>query len=167
MIKFKPEKTVRIALLHHHPVAPAKVVYKDGAPAPSSFLAKVKDFFLGTESVEPASTYDELMKMHNQDVFLRGFFACGVQLVLFGHQHMPYWRLIEAPLTQRVWRHRSAWPAAICARFTARQRCNTTPRGTAFMCSTSCPPRRLSGRKYLAYTASPRDRLLKRSLGQV
>jgi predicted MPP superfamily phosphohydrolase len=97
MIKFKPENTIRIALLHHHPVAPAEAVSQDAVPASTSFLAKVKDFFSGAESIERASTYDELMKMHNHDVFLRGCFACGVQLVLFGHQHKPYWRLIEAP----------------------------------------------------------------------
>jgi 3',5'-cyclic AMP phosphodiesterase CpdA len=65
--------TVRIALLHHHPVA----VHEEGAS-------------------------DELTIMDNRQQFIDACFQAGIDIVLFGHEHTEY-RLISKPSTRPDW----------------------------------------------------------------
>nr|WP_259372055.1 metallophosphoesterase [Caldimonas mangrovi] len=96
-IDFNPGKTLRIALLHHHPVTKYA---KPATPGDSStFFGWMKE-----KLVKPVQDYQgqqvaENMAMENSDAFLRCCFDCGIQLVLFGHQHDPYQRLILDKVT--------------------------------------------------------------------
>jgi 3',5'-cyclic AMP phosphodiesterase CpdA len=86
IIKFDPENSVRIALLHHHPVArllePARPFTED----PLKALARM----FGVDRRK-----DEAMKLEGADLFLEGCFEAGIQLILFGHKHYPYRRVVR------------------------------------------------------------------------
>jgi hypothetical protein len=90
---FDPANTIRIALLHHHPVEKA-VLPPETDVAKRSVFETVGDF-LASPLRAKSKLEKRLMAMSGSDVFLRGCFRCGVQLVLFGHQHYPYQRLIR------------------------------------------------------------------------
>lgn len=91
-IDFDPGKTLRIALLHHHPVT------KYARPAPpgdrSTLLGWMKEKFVKPVQDFQGEQVAESMAMENSDAFLRCCFDCGMQLILFGHQHYPYQRLV-------------------------------------------------------------------------
>ncbi len=74
------QKTVRIAVLHHHPVVSKKE-------------EKEKDLWYKLTHLwdQPKASFT---KMEQADDFLRGCFQLGIQLVLFGHQHEQYHRLV-------------------------------------------------------------------------
>jgi 3',5'-cyclic AMP phosphodiesterase CpdA len=65
--------TVRIVLLHHHPVA----VQKEGVS-------------------------DELTIMDNRQPFIDACFEAGIDIVLFGHEHTAY-RLVSRPMARPNW----------------------------------------------------------------
>jgi hypothetical protein len=87
-LKFDPSKTIRIALLHHHPVTkfiPPKIK-PDGRAFWQDLKARVSDLVEGDVA--------ENMAMENSEAFLKCCSDCGIQLILFGHQHDPYQRLV-------------------------------------------------------------------------
>ena len=83
-IEFDPENSVSIALLHHHPVAKHGAV-ESGSP--------VKDFLAGKLGYR--RRMDEAMKLVGADFFLDGCLEAGIRLVLFGHNHYRYQRLVQ------------------------------------------------------------------------
>jgi 3',5'-cyclic AMP phosphodiesterase CpdA len=84
-IEFDPENTVRIALLHHHPVKE----YKE-KPEEGGWKAVKRAFGFMDRS-------DEAMKLNGADDFLRHCLNTGIQLVLFGHDHNSYRRVVYRP----------------------------------------------------------------------
>lgn len=91
-LKFNPSKTLRIALLHHHPVT--KFVLPKPAPAAPTFWQGIKAMVVDPVEAYTAEKTAESMAMENSDAFLECCSDCGVQLILFGHQHYPYQRLV-------------------------------------------------------------------------
>ena len=94
-LSFDPRKTVRIAVLHHHPIGPpeAEAEVQQGG---TSFISVLKHPFKAIR--RSWGSYEEfLMAMEGADEFLSGCFSAGVSLILFGHQHVPYYRLVTRP----------------------------------------------------------------------
>lgn len=90
-IEFKRDNTVRIALLHHHPV-PSFVPPEQQQPEPTSWRKlqhPIKTLKAAFARGEKAS-----MVLEGADALLTGCFNAGIQLVLFGHIHKPYRRAV-------------------------------------------------------------------------
>ncbi len=90
-IKFDRHNTVRIALLHHHPV----ISFEESEwerKRPRGF----KKLFHPIEAVKSlyAKIEHEGMALDGADEFLTGCFEAGIQLVLFGHKHKSYRRAV-------------------------------------------------------------------------
>jgi hypothetical protein len=88
-LEFDPLKTIRIALLHHHPVT--KFVKSKKPEGVWDHVKNVKKYFAKREA--------KAMSMENSEAFLKCCFDCGIQLILFGHQHDPYQRLVIRSLS--------------------------------------------------------------------
>jgi hypothetical protein len=90
-IKFKRDNTVRIALLHHHPVA--RFVPPELQQPQPTFWSALRH---PIESVKAAFARREEagMVLDGADAFLAGCFNAGIQVVLFGHLHKPYRRAV-------------------------------------------------------------------------
>lgn len=91
-LKFDPLKTIRIALLHHHPVT--KFVLPQPASAAPTLGERLKALVFDPVEKYTAEKTAANMAMENSDAFLECCSDCGVQLILFGHQHYPYQRLV-------------------------------------------------------------------------
>lgn len=93
-IEFDPTNTVRIALLHHHPVAELKAeqaeLRRDGAPLSRWLTNPMASFKDRTLALKQGA-----MKLQGAHGFLRQCFLSGIQLILFGHQHLPYRRVVS------------------------------------------------------------------------
>ena len=92
-MKFEPNNTIRVVLLHHHPVAEWKAKKVQLQRSQESWtrwftspVAAVIDWW---ESANEAA-----MKLVGADEFLEGCFSASIQLILFGHQHNPYRRAV-------------------------------------------------------------------------
>ena len=97
-LEFDPSNTVRIAVLHHHPVVTPSA---DQETARRNKLGPVRrqlERLLSSKKDLDA----ELMKMNGADEFLRGCLSTNIQLILFGHQHFPYQRLIKPDCAAEV-----------------------------------------------------------------
>ncbi|HKE93164.1 MAG TPA: metallophosphoesterase [Povalibacter sp.] len=92
-MEFSPDNTVRIALLHHHPVAELKA---EQAERRRNDASRFRWFTSPIASVKDRSLAlsERAMKLKGADDFLRQCFSSGIQLILFGHQHFPYRRVI-------------------------------------------------------------------------
>jgi 3',5'-cyclic AMP phosphodiesterase CpdA len=86
VLDFDPKNTVRIAVLHHHPVV---------TPGADEEIARREQGGWRWPRLSKKEFDAELVKMNGAEEFLRGCFRAGVQLILFGHQHFPYRRLIK------------------------------------------------------------------------
>lgn len=92
-LDFEPAKTIRIALLHHHPVT--KFSSPPSAPQTTPTLGqRFRAFFVEPVERYAAQRTAEEMAMENADKFLECCLDCGIQFALFGHQHYPYQRLV-------------------------------------------------------------------------
>jgi 3',5'-cyclic AMP phosphodiesterase CpdA len=100
VLDLNPEHTIRIATLHHHPVVTAKADV-ERAHREQSLWRRFSRDPLGELRLVKKSIESSLMMMDGADEFLRGCFDAGIQLLLFGHQHLPYHRLI-VPEDRRV-----------------------------------------------------------------
>ena len=91
-LEFDPSQTIRIALLHHHPV----VTYSRYEFVKTTGFKRI--FGRPTEFVKQYRDDREakLVQMEGADDFLNGCLKWGIQLILFGHQHYPYRRLVMA-----------------------------------------------------------------------
>lgn len=87
-LEFTPEKTVRIAVLHHHPFVSAEAE-KDAQDKKWYLFHPIKTIKQEFRQIE-----SNLMKLENADKFIEGCFHMGIQLVLFGHLHVPYYRIV-------------------------------------------------------------------------
>jgi 3',5'-cyclic AMP phosphodiesterase CpdA len=84
-LTFDRNNTIRIAVLHHHPFAT---------------LAAEQDAQQSTDWRHPVKavarilrrTDASLMQLKNADSFVHGCLRAGIQVLLFGHQHVPYYR---------------------------------------------------------------------------
>jgi Calcineurin-like phosphoesterase len=83
-IKFDRKNTIRIALLHHHPVA-TREDEEQGSPHGNPITNPVGHVRAWMKSAT---------KLINAEHFLEGCFEAGIQLILFGHDHRPYRRAI-------------------------------------------------------------------------
>jgi hypothetical protein len=73
-LEINPDNCIRIAVLHHHPVADPKT----------------------------ADEQEKFKYMENNEYFVENCFKAGIQLVLFGHQHWRYQvKLDHAPYLKR------------------------------------------------------------------
>ena len=88
-ITFDPSRTVRIALLHHHPVV---TYHRETLVRRKGLFARGIDLVREYRDNREAS----LVQMKGGDEFLAGCLRMGIQLVCFGHQHYPYRRLVAA-----------------------------------------------------------------------
>jgi 3',5'-cyclic AMP phosphodiesterase CpdA len=93
LVEFDPNNTIRIATLHHHPVVSAEAeeekAHRERRTWKRWLLAPLSELRLIKKDVE-----SNWMKMEGAEEFLRGCFDAGIQLLLFGHQHLPYHRVI-------------------------------------------------------------------------
>jgi 3',5'-cyclic AMP phosphodiesterase CpdA len=92
-LDFDPANTIRIAVLHHHPVVTAKADLE----RPNNEQPRWRRFLrdpLGEMNLVKKNIESSLMRMDGADEFLSSCFQAGIQLVLFGHQHFPYSRMI-------------------------------------------------------------------------
>nr|QEO74111.1 hypothetical protein [uncultured bacterium] len=86
MLKIDIGNTIRVAVLHHHPFISAEEE-REARKNLSIWRNPVKSF------KQARGKYDaSLVAMRNSEAFLRGCFRAGIQLILFGHQHDPYYR---------------------------------------------------------------------------
>jgi len=89
ILKFTPEKTVRIAALHHHPF----VSEEDERNAREIHVSLLHPKTVVERARKWFKSY--LTRMEDADQFLRGCFRIGIQLVLFGHEHDQYHRIVQ------------------------------------------------------------------------
>jgi len=93
LLEFDPKNTIRIAVLHHHPVVTVKADTERTRNEQGRWGRFLRDP-LGELNLVKKDLESSLMRMDGADEFLRSCFHAGIQLVLFGHQHFPYQRLI-------------------------------------------------------------------------
>jgi hypothetical protein len=91
-LKFDPPKTIRIALLHHHPVT--KFILPETITEKQDIWRRIKAWIYDPVKNYSARIEAESMTMENSEAFLKCCSDCGIQLILFGHQHYPYQRLV-------------------------------------------------------------------------
>ena len=90
-INFCPGNTIRIALLHHHPVV------KNEAEQLELRRSNRRTFEYFTDPLGICKSIKETTtKLRGADNFLRGCFRAGIQLILFGHHHHRYRRAVVA-----------------------------------------------------------------------
>jgi len=92
-VDFDPSNTIRIAALHHHPVVTAKADEERAHRERSAWSRWLSDP-MGELHLVKKDIESSLMSMDGAEEFLRGCLGAGIQLLLFGHQHFPYHRLI-------------------------------------------------------------------------
>jgi Calcineurin-like phosphoesterase len=85
-MKFDPKNSIRIALLHHPPVASQESEERVAPTFLANPIAALSDRWRQTK--EAAST------LLGADKFLKACFSAGIQLVLSGHDHRAYQRLV-------------------------------------------------------------------------
>lgn len=90
-LEFNPRKTVRIAVLHHHPFVTEKAE-KDAEENRGSLSRLFKTIERSWQGI-----MSNLTRMENAEEFLEKCFSMGVQLVLFGHEHAFYYRSKQRP----------------------------------------------------------------------
>jgi 3',5'-cyclic AMP phosphodiesterase CpdA len=81
-LTFNPQKTVRIAVLHHHPIEPKELYKKE--PGFLGWAGNIVTFGLKNKLTKYKN---QLMTMDGAKEFVEGCFDAGIQLVLYGHQH--------------------------------------------------------------------------------
>lgn len=96
-----PQKTIRIAVLHHHPFVSVEAE-KELEDRSSFWSHPIKSIGQVFRQVDAS-----LMKMENAEEFLQGCFRCGVQLMLFGHTHIPYYRTVRINRTKPGGEHQT------------------------------------------------------------
>lgn len=89
-LAFDPAKTIRIAILHHHPFVTIEAEKEAQDRIEGFFRHPVKTLKRAWRSHESF-----IVEMDNADDFLQGCLDIGIQLVLFGHQHDQYYRIVR------------------------------------------------------------------------
>ncbi len=112
-LEFEPSHTIRIALLHHHPVVTQpRTKYIPTTGFKSWFGPAMQKIETWRDAREAA-----LVKMEGADEFLAWCLKSGIQLILFGHQHYPYQRVVVAQGLQSIhtpFGHRTAAIRTFC-----------------------------------------------------
>ncbi|MEI7997000.1 MAG: metallophosphoesterase [Methylococcaceae bacterium] len=93
-MEFEPRNTIRIALLHHHPVAEKNADEARDRRKSAPFYRWVTN---PSDSIKDRKlAFDKnAMKLEGAARFLEQCLASGIQLILFGHQHFQYRRVIS------------------------------------------------------------------------
>jgi len=86
-----PDNTIRIALLHHHPVTSFEIEKKEEEQRRHPF----KSFFAEPRKVVASMSY-ELTNLQGAERFVKGCFEAGIQIILFGHDHTEFRRAVFA-----------------------------------------------------------------------
>lgn len=93
------DNCIRIAVLHHHPVKVEKeILHTESVYDRTTWRSRLRNW-AGTKVeawVESASEKYGLTLMENDTLFIDGCFKAGIDIVLFGHEHVQYHR-IESP----------------------------------------------------------------------
>jgi hypothetical protein len=92
-VRFDPNNTVRIALLHHHPVVTLEAE-QDQLRRTQGHWSRWLTDPTGAYRDAKMSATASATKLEGADEFLFGCFKAGIQLVLFGHDHHAYRRAV-------------------------------------------------------------------------
>jgi 3',5'-cyclic AMP phosphodiesterase CpdA len=92
-LKFDPKNTVRVALLHHHPVARWETEETEMRTSEEGAMRWLTHPIASLKSAMKAVD-EEGMSLEGANDFLSGCFLTGIQLILFGHRHYPFRRAV-------------------------------------------------------------------------
>lgn len=85
LIDIDYDSAIRIAVIHHHPVLPPE----NGVAAPDGVFESIRNKIDGLH---------DFTLMVNNSEFVGACFDAGIDVVLFGHQHLDYWLPCESDL---------------------------------------------------------------------
>jgi hypothetical protein len=94
VLDFNPENTIKIAILHHHPIKSLEEEERQKEDK-SSFWYRFAQHPIKSIKSNIHKVHSSLMEMEEGYLFLEAARMVGIQLILFGHMHVPYYRVIK------------------------------------------------------------------------